>query len=139
MPTHLLIFAIAALIISIAAVLLVFRLWRAINELEIFLRETRQETTPILKKTNSTLDRLERMSQILEKRLNETDEDVHEALENLLGASEDIRLMIQNWQEKLNPDGRWSGWISTLVASGYQTVQRFRDKKQTRKGGKTNG
>lgn len=137
MQTYVMIMAIAGVVLAGAVVLLVFRLWSTLGELELFIRETRQETTPILRKTDDALTRIDRMSEIIENRVEDADHEVDTVLKNLTVVSEDIRSLSDQWRTKLQPNGRWTGWVSTIVASGYQAFQKYREKKQSQEGGTT--
>lgn len=126
------------IVATIAFVLLVYRLWSVLKEIELFMRETRGETTPILHKTDRTLERIDRISEMIENRAQQTDQDLESISENLKTLSHNIRVVSENWREDLKPDGRWSGWISTAVSSGYKIFQSLK-KSPSKKGGKNHG
>lgn len=135
METYVMILAGAALVIAIGVILLVGRLWSTLGELEQFIRETRRETTPILSNVDDVLQRAQRVTEIVEDRAREADHDVENVLENLTSITRDLRELAREWRGKLEPSGRWSSWVSTLLASGYQAFQKYRDKNQSKKGG----
>lgn len=138
METYLTIIAGSAVVIAVAIVFLVARLWSTIGELELFIRETRQETTPILRNTDEVLERVREMSDVVGKRVQDADHDIDTVLKNITSITKDLRELSERWRSKLQPNGRWSGWLSTAIASGYQAFQKYRQKKESRKGGHDN-
>ena len=128
----------SGIILTIALAILVFRLWSTLGELEQFIRETRGETTPILRKTDRSLERLDRISELIENRVVETDQDLESISRDLKITSSNIREFSEEWKDELKPNGRWSGWISTVFSSGLKIFQSLRSQ-SSKKGGTKNG
>jgi len=132
------ILAAAGIIITLSLVLLVVRLWSFFGELEQFIRETREETTPILRKTDRTLDRIDRISEMIEQRVEDTDREIESITRDLVQTTRNLREFTDNWKNGLKPDKKWSSWISTVFSSGLKIFQSLRNR-SSEKGGTNDG
>ena len=126
------------ILIALVLILLGVRLWSLFGELEQFIRETRSETTPILRKTDRTLDRIDRISEMIEQRVEETDQEIESITHDLVRTTQNIRTFTDNWTNSMKPDQKWSSWISTVFSSGFKVFQSVRNQ-SSEEGGTSDG
>ncbi len=127
MEIYVAILTVCAVVITLFLVLASIRIWVTCRVLEEFILTLHRETTPILQDLQETSHHLKKISRSLREKAQETEHQIEDTLNRLLGVVDDFVSSLRNWRQKLLSFKTGS---SLLLPVGLKLFKKFFSSKQ---------
>lgn len=131
METYVAVLTGCAVLLLLALLLLVYRAWKTLSEVEELLRDARQHGLPALEKIDRTLEATLEVVERVKTRARTTDEELGRLSENLLRITDSFRSVSQTWSEKLSASSNRLSLAVQVLLEIMLAYKRFRKREES--------